>query len=271
MKLKVLSWNVLIFNKRLEEALVFLRDSKADIICLQEVPDALLEKLRLLPYSLVTGIDAMFVSDAQKPQHGETKMSLVILSKFPIEASREYLYEGNGPGEHPQRKIYHAILHALGAWKGGATRDRGALSADMRMGGELYRIFCVHLSLSTPAIRQSEFVLVKKNLLPNGRNLIVGDFNILDSFLLKPLNWVQGASIRSALPWSNERGKFQTLFSTLGFLNPHRGKVTCPISQSQLDHILLPKVDTSVRSEVIKKKYGSDHNPISVEIQLHEK
>ncbi len=267
-KLKILSWNVLIFNKKIDEAVEFLEESDANVICLQEVSDELLERLRLSSYHLATGTDTIFITNARQPHIGETRMSIVILSRYPIERSSTYSYPTLPLQNKIRSRLFHAVLYLAGLWKGGKNRNREALSVDIEVSGKKVRVFSIHLSLYTPQIRAAEFKVVQQNLLQKGMNIVAGDFNILESPYIKVWNWLQGGYFKDSLPWANERKAIEESFSESNLVNPFYGKVTHPIAQSQLDHILIPKNIQVIDREVIRKMHGSDHNPIQVNIQI---
>lgn len=268
-QVRILSWNVLISNKRLEEALNFLKASNADIICLQEVSNEFLGMLRsLTEYSLISGIDTIFVTNSWRPRAGETRVNLVILSKFPLDGYASFKYEELPLQKKVRTEIFHLALYMTGVWIGGRNRDRSVLSADIRVDNRKVRVFSVHLSLHTPQIRETEFGVVRQNLLSDGINIVAGDLNILEAPWIKVWNWLQGGRIQDSLPWVSEREKMERKFKESGLSNHLIGKVTCPISGSQLDHILVPE-DLSVSGvSVFKNRYGSDHNPIFLDLKI---
>lgn len=266
--LKLVSWNVFVLNPRIADACAFIRDMDFDVLCLQEVPDALLEQLRSLPYHLVSSIDTIWVTDAHHPDRGESTMHHVILSKHPIVAHTAYA-ASELPTRMPwQTHFYYFLRYHLRMWRGGAMRARTFISANINVSDTTIRVFSAHLPLYTPQIRMSEFRSLCLHLSENIPNIVCGDFNVLDNWLMRPLNWLQGGSFASAMPWTHERADMQEQFKMSGFINPLHAKNTHKFAGCQLDHILVPIDTPTSNAQVIPELYGSDHYPVTVTIEV---
>lgn len=258
--MKIYSWNTYWHNKTLDKALRFIQETDADIICLQEVVPEFLERLRSLPYHVASSVHMgrHFLDGSNEAAYN------VILSRYPILASTRVTLPDSGA---PFRtRLLVRLMRPFG-W-GLIANERGFLYADIAAPGGTVRVFCVHLSLSGPSQRRLELEVVRQNLPVGLHALICGDFNIIDQPLLKLFNWFLGSSVFESMPWHRERTRSEMHFAETGFKNPLRGKVTHGFSRSQLDHILVPEDCVVLNAGVSTKKYGSDHNPVVVEIEL---
>jgi endonuclease/exonuclease/phosphatase family metal-dependent hydrolase len=135
------------------------------------------------------------------------------------------------------------------------------------MSGGVVRVFNIHLPLVHPHIRAEEFerIMVERD---DGRPTIVcGDFNILEKPHITPINWLLGGSVSDALRYKRERTHIEKRFISYELNNPLHGKMTHPFSLSQLDHILVSRSFSIKNAEVIRDRFGSDHNPIRVTIE----
>jgi len=100
---------------------------------------------------------------------------------------------------------------------------------------------------------------------PSIPTIVCGDFNILESLHITPLNWVFGGRMRDVLH-RRERTHIEERFVEHELTNALRGSTTHPITQSQLDHILLSHSFTIKNAAVLPDRIGSDHHPIFVEV-----
>ena len=69
-----------------------------------------------------------------------------------------------------------------------------------------------------------------------------------------------------ALLYSRERTRIEQHFVEHQLTNPFAGGITHPVSQSQLDHILVSSSLSIKNAEILPDRIGSDHHPIHVEI-----
>lgn len=256
--MKIYSWNVLYINKKTKEMCDFIEHLDFDVLCLQEVPSALLSCLEQMPFHMTYHIDVIrLIADTS-----QQKNYVVLLSKHPI-ANTGTLQFFNFPFPLHTR-LFIALMCPFGFT---FITERGAVYADIDLGsGALTRIFSVHLTLWGPHNRAKEFDVVVDHLQPGMPAIICGDFNVIEYGPMKILNWLLGSPLRQAVPWYPERDLFEERFEKAGFHNPLKGKVTHQFSRSQLDHILLSSGMTAKRAWVHPELHGSDHNPVGVEL-----
>ncbi len=267
-ELRIASWNVYVFNEKIDEAVAFIEKLDADVLCMQEVSETLLKRLESLPYHMLSAIDRTWQLDAWRPSRGEATMYVVILSKHPILSHEKYLHPPLPSTTPWQTHLYYFARYIVGMWRGGPGRDSEFLKAEIQLGEDTVEVWSAHLSLFTPAIRSREFATLASHLNPDKKTIVCGDFNILDSWRVKLINWLQGGRIWDALPWSNERTHIQESFSSADLTNPLAGTVTHPIAHSQLDHILVSNDLATRDAHVIRELHGSDHYPVELTISL---
>jgi exonuclease III len=78
--MKVYSWNVCLFNKRIDEMADYIRALDFDVLCLQEVPLTLLERLQEMPFEMAQVIEVV------RLERGNTRVPVyqAIVCKQPI-------------------------------------------------------------------------------------------------------------------------------------------------------------------------------------------
>lgn len=258
--MKILSWNMLYSNARQDEAYSFLENSQADIICLQEVPAAFLQRLRALPHHLAHASEVDRIDRNSPSTH-----YVALLSRYPILRNWPFALDVPRPRTRLRTMLFTSVLFRLGLWARGEG-NRNGICADVKCADDsLLRVLCVHLSLTTPAQRAQECALAMRELSSSSPNIVAGDLNVIDSRKLSILNWFLGGPLRSALVPTQERTAMEATFAQAGLKNPCIGRITHPLSASQLDHILVPAAMDVERVTIIENRYGSDHNPIVVE------
>jgi endonuclease/exonuclease/phosphatase family metal-dependent hydrolase len=256
--MKIHSWNVYCYNKQIEDVFTYIKNLEYDVLCLQEVTPALLERLETLPVHLVSHVDVIRLF-----RHGRREKNyVVILSKHPFARTSTLQFFDFPFPMHT--RIFIGVMRFL---KWSFITERGAVYADVDLGqGALTRIFSIHLTLWGPHNRQKEFQAVLGHIEPNRPAVLCGDFNVIEYGPMKILNWLLGAPLRQAMPWYPERDLFEERFSTAKLHNPLRGKVTHPFSRSQLDHILVSEDIKVTHAWVDDERHGSDHCPVGIEI-----
>jgi endonuclease/exonuclease/phosphatase family metal-dependent hydrolase len=256
--MKIYSWNVFCFNKKLNEVTKYISTLDFDVLCLQEVTPQLLAKLKQLPFHITYHIDVLrlYKKDAVEMNY------VVLLSKHELRSHGTLQF-----ADFPFPLYTRAIIRTMEYFKWSWIAERGAVYADIKIGTQLVRIFSIHLTLWGPGNRAEEFKLLA-NSLPKGQAAIIcGDFNVIEYGPMKLTNILLGASIRQSTPWYPERKLFEALFTTYGLRNPLRGKVTHAFSRSQLDHILVTKEIRIQNAWVEKETHGSDHLPVAIQIE----
>ncbi|MDO8407942.1 MAG: endonuclease/exonuclease/phosphatase family protein [bacterium] len=255
----IYSWNMFFNNKEQERALDFIAHTDFDIFCLQEVPVQFLERLKTLPYHLVSQVDVgRFV-----PRHEYTY--LVVLSRYEIAKHNPFPFPDYWPTLPWRTRIFVALMRPF-HW--GPIKDRGGMYADVSLGErrKVVRVFNLHLVLAHPAWRLEEFETAMTNRDPSLPTIVCGDFNILERLHVTPLNWLTGGRISDVFRYRRERTLIEERFVAHELTNALAGAMTHSISRSQLDHILLSRVFTVSDVQVVPDRYGSDHHPIRVQV-----
>jgi endonuclease/exonuclease/phosphatase family metal-dependent hydrolase len=256
--MKIYSWNMLYKNPDLEGAFDFIQKCKADIICLQEVPTRFLQRLKTLSYHLRHHIDVVRSLPA-----GAEHNYVVILSKAPIRDHGRIPCPDYWDLLPLRTRAFVRLMRPFGFTR---ISDRGGIYADVETSQGLVRIVNLHLILAHPAWRYDEFVFATTHLDRHQPTIMCGDFNILESPLITPLNWLLGGKLSDAFLYLRERSSVEALFHKYGFTNALRGKITHALSRSQLDHILVSHQFSITQAEVVKDAHGSDHQPIFAEV-----
>jgi endonuclease/exonuclease/phosphatase family metal-dependent hydrolase len=257
--MKIYSWNMYCYNRKLDRAFSYIQNLDFDVLCLQEVKEEFLERLKTLPYPLVSGVDIIKIPSRRRKQ----VLYTVIVSKYPILNSQRLSFP-----ESPRPLRMRLFLLAMKPFGWVHAMDRGSIFADIDAGREgRFRIFSLHLNLAGPSYRARELSIVEKYV-PEGHSAILaGDFNIVEHWFFKFVSWLLGSPISEAVPSFDERSFVEAFFESLGFQNPLRGTVTHPFSRSQLDHILVPQRCAVTDFGVVKKSYGSDHRPVYIQVK----
>jgi endonuclease/exonuclease/phosphatase family metal-dependent hydrolase len=254
----IYSWNILYRNRELDRAFDFIAQSDFDIFCLQEVPEVFLARLKTLPLSLASRVDV-------EKSYGSTAVPMfnVILSRHPISSYDEI----------PFPEYWHLLplhtrlfVHLMPNRLFSKIRNRGGLFADITIGGMSLRVFNLHLILARPAWRLKEFETAMAERDASRPTIVCGDFNTLEKPHISILNWILGGRMRDAVFYTRERTHIEKRFVEHKLVNPLAGGITHPLSQSQLDHILVSHSFSIKNAEVLPDRIGSDHHPIQVEI-----
>lgn len=251
---------MLFTNRELDRAFDFIAQSDFDIFCLQEVPGEFLARLKTLPYFIAFRTDV-----EQIRANGNESLFIVILSKHPIIARGEIIFPDYAWSLLPLRtRISVLLMRPFGFFK---IRNRGGLYVDLERNGQSLRVFTFHLILAHPSWRLKEFEMSMVKRDATRPTIVCGDFNILEKPHITPLNWILGGRVSDALLYGRERTHIEKRFVEHELLNPLRGKMTHPLSRSQLDHILVSHSFSIKNAEVISDRAGSDHHPIYIEVQ----
>lgn len=253
----IYSWNMLFENERLQEALSFIQANTFDVFCLQEVPMEFLTQLRLLPYNIASIEELQVVSVKRS-----FPIYSVILTPHAITGESKVVFSDR---QYPLRtKIVRFMLTLLQKERIKKWYSHTSQYADIFISGKSIRVFNLHLPLNYPHVRMEELTTMLQNIKDKENTIVCGDFNILGTFYISVLNYLLGGRLRDWFLYKEERSKMEQVFKEKGLINPLKGKSTHPLSQSQLDHILVPESFSVKEATVICNRHGSDHNPIRV-------
>jgi endonuclease/exonuclease/phosphatase family metal-dependent hydrolase len=258
--MRIYSWNICDSNSRLERVLSFITDLQFDILCLQEVPEDFLSRLKALPYNCAYYVDL----ERHFPGHIR-KDYLVILTPYKITDQGGFITSKGL--QQPLRTRYFVQAMKLFGWSeidnhGGIWADIGIPVVSVPV-----RVFSLHLRSDGPSERTKEVTIAGRYFHPEAINIVCGDFNVIDSPWLKIFNWIMGSSIKEGMPWYPERELFEDTFRHYHLVNPLKGRRTHTLFNNQLDHILLSEHLRILNAEVLSTALGSDHYPIMVEGQ----
>ncbi|KKW39081.1 MAG: hypothetical protein UY89_C0032G0004 [Parcubacteria group bacterium GW2011_GWA1_54_9] len=246
-------------NRELDRALAFITQSDFDIFCLQEVPEEFLKRLQVLPCSIVSRVDTeKLLSSAM------VSMFNVVLSRHPIRAQGEIPFPDYWPLLPWYTRLFVRFMPSQLFSK---IRNRGGLYADITVNETSLRVFNLHLILAQPAWRLKEFETAMAERDASRPTIVCGDFNTLQKPHITPLNWILGSGLSDALLYNRERTHIERRFVEHRLTNALAGGITHPLSQSQLDHILVSHSFSIKHAEVLPDRIGSDHHPIRVEVE----
>ncbi|MBI5405707.1 endonuclease/exonuclease/phosphatase family protein [Candidatus Kaiserbacteria bacterium] len=245
-------------NKELDRAFDFIAQSDFDIFCLQEVPEEFLGRLQTLPCHAASRIDVERLF-----KNGIIRNFVVILSKYPIEAQGEIPFSDYWPLLPLRTRLFVQFMPSRFFSR---INNRGGLYADITINETSVRVFNLHLILAQPAWRLKEFETAMAKRDPARPTIVCGDFNTLQKPHITPLNWILGGPLRDSAFYNRERTRIEQRFVEHELVNALFGGVTHPLSQSQLDHILVSRSFSVKNAEVLPDRIGSDHHPIRVEV-----
>lgn len=246
-------------NQEQDRAFQFISQADFDIFCLQEVPKEFLARLQTLQCSVA------FRSDGKQRFSENTRNSfVVILSRHPIIAQGEISFPDYW---HLLPLRTRLFVHLMRPFHFSKVYNRMALFADIRVPSTVrpIRVFSIHLILAQPAWRLKEFELAMVHRDGTRPTIVCGDFNTLQTPHITLLNWLMGSHVSDALFYNRERTRIEKHFVEYKLTNALAGGITHPLSQSQLDHILVSNEFIIKNAEILPDRIGSDHHPIFVE------
>lgn len=254
--MNILSWNMLYRNEEVERAYTFISESGADIVCLQEVPEAFLHRLTSLPYTTLSATDREMAVEGHPATH-----YLVILSRYPVREEHSIPLPDYWATFPLRTRLYITIMPPTFAAR---MKGRTSLIATVDTPHGPLQVMNLHLFLASPAIRKAELEATLKERDPSLPLIVCGDFNIIESGTMAILNWILGGTLQDAYAYPRERREIEHFIATYDLRNPLRGNVTHDLARSQLDHILVSHHFRVENAAVVGDCYGSDHHPITV-------
>ncbi len=257
----IYSWNMLFKNADLDAALSFVVDSDADIFCIQEAPEEFVARLKSLSSYHVEAAPEV----SRRYAGVRSTQYVVIVSKWPIASHGVIALPYRERMVPPRTMFFLRFMVALKVWAMGEG-NRHSIFADVQTPSGLARVFNLHLPLATPAWRAEEFEMAMLERNADTPTIVCGDFNILEKLHITPLTWILGGTLADVLFFRRERRDIETRFVRHALTNALRGKLTHPLSRSQLDHILVSPHFKVQHARVIKRGMGSDHYPVTAEV-----
>lgn len=253
--MKILNWNVCAFSKKQHQTIAKAVDFNADIICLQEVTVNSLEILNKNPdYHLVEAKD----NDSKKGGS-----HLVILSKYKV--------LNHGVMQYYDQKSKSPAARLISK-RTKESEKHIALFADLNINNKTVRIYNLHISWPVgPRIRIEQFSNFISTIKDHQHTKIIcGDFNVFGSLKLYNLLAFIPFGYKTHDLFLNERKWFDNKFEEIKMQNPLKDTISWPLLpfKAQLDHILIPN-EIEIQSVFqSKQRYGSDHTPYIVEVEI---
>lgn len=245
MKIKILSWNIW-HGKHLDKIIQFLRSADADILGIQEVAEKNEEGKTSNTASIIAkklGYESIYSKATTltnfNPQYD---LGNAILTKFPIQTSYFQLLSGED--------LYKSTPQ---------TEPRVAVIAEIKTGSKTLKVITTHLAYSARFIPHPMRDLQVKNLIKliRGPNtILMGDFNSLPkSQVIKQIS----KHLVNTDP--NPKDPTWTIYP---FDFPDFKETEL---RHRLDYIFVSH-DVKVLNFKVGKTDGSDHLPISAEIEI---
>ena len=243
--MRVASWNMHRYNQKGLQGAEKLVAAGHDVICLQEVPEKILEKvLNLAPHHAQCR-ELVW-------QKGAQKTFLVTLSQHPM--SRHII---------TPHKRWPNLLTKLAGLEEGLE----FLASDIHAYNRNWRIFNVHLPLHAPPFgRMIEWIRIYKKFDKQSHNIVCADFNAFAgsiwSALLSPL---VGTKLKHLM--AHERWQLRKFLEKKQLENPFAKWRTQSQLPYQLDFILHGKELQVVMAERWPDRLNSDHWPLSLTLE----
>ncbi len=253
--MKIITWNVFIYNFRIRQLVDYAVSHDADVICFQEFPEAMLGYLTTKGYALTYAYD--FISR----RRGNTGL-ICTLTKQPPVHSRTVKYS-----HIHNRSLYNRLYYRF------ITRTTEQHMAPIvTVSTEFGNVQVVNARLSCAVNtheRLEEMKMILSHLNHAEPAILAGDFNIVDNRLFNIVTgWMRGYRFREY--FVNERREFETLVERHKYRNIFRKRSTYFMSYPvvQYDHILVPDSFHVRYHRVEKRLYGSDHRMLLADIGL---
>ena len=243
--MQVATWNMYRYNKRSLQGVQTLLDAGHDVVCLQEVPEHLLDSItKLTPHHAVCR-ELVW-------KKGTQKTFLVTLSQHPLT---------------------HTMITPHKRWPSFATKILGLEeglefhAVDVRVHNHDWRIFNVHLPLHAPPFgRMIEWIRICSKFSQQSHNVICADFNAyagpIWSALLSP---ILGTKFKHLV--AHERKRLKKFLEKKNLQNPFGHWRTQVYFPYQLDFILHHETLTPTKAKRWPSRLHSDHWPLSITLE----
>jgi endonuclease/exonuclease/phosphatase family metal-dependent hydrolase len=258
--MRIISWNVFSANRKIKKGIRYILSLHPDVLCLQEVPYSVIPWLDTISgYALQSCID-------WKHKHKDTKHTYVctLTKKKPVNV-RQHIYD-NG--------FYRSLLTKLYTWLLHIEEQHNVLVVTLLVDGKPIQIANTRLScaIGTRDRLEGFTALIQKTKHSTVPTIYCGDFNVVDSKIFNRLTgWMRGFTHFDYL--LNERGSFEDLYQKEQLVNVFRGRSTSVFTRPllQFDHILIPYSFPINSHTIAKKRFGSDHRILTVDIESKKK
>lgn len=249
--MKIATWNL---DRRNDNALDGVKTliAEHEVLCLQEVHEDILDDVTALT-------EHHFIADECTYRGGQT--FIVILSKHPI---------------HNAECIDHKHWRSLRNWWRNQKEGRCFQRVDIDRDGQQWRVINAHLPLNvSPFCRMCEWARIwNETDEDHNRNVICGDFNTFAGPIWALFFGVfMGFRLKDL--FLNERNLMQKYIERSDFTNPFRKKKfthtrTHMHVPYQLDFLLHHEKHKTKDAKRWPKRMGSDHWPLSAQIELQD-
>lgn len=246
--MKLLCWNVLLTNSRIDDVLNFVTGSDADVVALQELSDDHVTALRGLDgYELCLAEDCI--------EKGQLSY-LGLLSRVPV-VDRKTL-------THNRERAYSpSLLGRMWRWQ----ECLQSLSISVEWSSGLVTIATIHLSCAVPPrTRRTQLEQAAAHIPPGAPAIVCGDFN---SFARPAINFIAGWAFGYGVSdlWTSDLQMIDRFCAGHGLTRQRNNKATLPHFGLHLDHFLTRGFGADT-VQVVAETYGSDHRPLCAEFSV---
>lgn len=256
--MKIISWNVSRNEKKRSFQTQFLKNSDAQIICLQEVTANCLKILEkeFYNYSITIGKEFFYNKD---PKYS-IKLYLVILSELDINRAEKINHINYEESQIP-------LAYKIFEKKKFVNKHIETLIVQVTFKNKKYTIFNSHLEcVASPYFREKQLNNILNQSNSHENNIFCGDYNTFGrayiNLVLFPLfNYSTKEIFVNENKLFHEEFSKRELYNSLDNLGTFKRK-TFKMLPFQIDYILLSKKISLSQVYIDKKAPGSDHLPV---------
>lgn len=256
--MRIVTWNVLVTNKKRQKGIEHILTLDPDVICLQEVSKKTLDWLTCLNgYTVNACYDWKNVRKEIRNTYVAT-----LTKKKPLSVD-SYVYDHDKPHSILGSFFYKKLLNNV--------EQHNVLVVTIPTHAGSVQIANTRLSCAVGTVdRLHEFeTMVKKVKHQTTPTIYCGDFNVVDSSLFNRLTgWIRGFTKFDYR--IDEREAFEEQYRRERLTNIFKGHSTTFLAKPllQFDHILLPDHAKVTYKHVLKKRFGSDHKMLVADVEL---